>query len=100
MKTLHDPEMELFTRAIDLVAFARRTGYEPRPSDGALGVTVLDHPNQDRIVVAKRPDGPWIYASIVDYEPRRPGEAAERAFSRLHRCIDRAKDRDPSWSSW
>jgi hypothetical protein len=51
MKT-HDPELEEFKRTIDLVEYAKKTGYEPRPNDGALGLTVLDHPNGDRVVVA------------------------------------------------
>jgi hypothetical protein len=74
MATRHDPELEQFKRSIDLVEYAKKTGYEPRPNDGAHGLTVLDHPNRDRIVVARSPSGPWIYASVTDYEPRAPGE--------------------------
>jgi hypothetical protein len=91
--TRHDPELEPFKRSIDLVEYAKKTGYEPRPNDGAHGLTVLDHPNRDRIVVARSPSGPWIYASVTDYEPRAPGEPAEHALSRLRHCIDRAKDK-------
>jgi hypothetical protein len=72
MKT-HDPELEELKRAIELVEYAKKTGYEPRPNDGALGLTVLDHPNGDRIVVARSPSGPWMYASVTDYAPRAPG---------------------------
>jgi hypothetical protein len=89
----HDPELEEFKRAIDLVEYAKKTGYEPRPNDGALGLTVLDHPNGDRIVVARSPTGPWMYASVTDYAPRAPGEPAEQALSRLRHSIDRAKDK-------
>jgi hypothetical protein len=93
MATRHDPELEQFKRSIDLVEYAKKTGYEPRPNDGAHGLTVLDHPNRDRIVVARHPNGPWIYASVTDYEPRAPGEPAADALSRLRHSIDRAKDK-------
>jgi hypothetical protein len=94
MNKLHDPELEQFKRSIDLVDYAKRAGYEPRAQDGAPGLTVLDHPNRDRIVVARRsPSGPWIYASVTDYEPRAPGEPAADALSRLRYSIDRAKDK-------
>jgi len=92
MKT-HDPELEQFKRTVDLVDYARRTGYELRPNDGAVGLAVLDHPNRDRIVVGRHPDGPWIYASVPDYALRPPGEPAAHALSRLRHCIDRATDR-------
>ena len=94
MKT-HDPELEQFKRSVDLVEYARRTGYELRPNDGAVGLTVLDHPSRDRIVVGRHPDGPWIYASVPDYALRPPGEPAAHALSRLRHCIDRATDRGP-----
>jgi hypothetical protein len=89
----HDPELEELKRTIDLVEYAKKTGYEPRPNDGALGLTVLDHPNGDRIVVARSSSGAWMYASVTDYAPRGPGEPAEQALSRLRHSIDRAKDR-------
>jgi hypothetical protein len=92
MKT-HDPELERFKRTLDLVEYAQKTGYEPRPHDGAPGLTVLDHPHRDRIVIARSPHGPWIYATVADYEPRAPGESAEHALSRLRHCIDRATDK-------
>jgi hypothetical protein len=92
MTTRTDPELEQFKRSIDLVEYAKKAGYEPRPHDGVPGLTVLDHPNRDRIVVARSPGGPWIYASVTDYEPRAPGEPESQALSRLRRSIDRAKD--------
>jgi hypothetical protein len=92
MTTRSDPELEQFKRSIDLVEYAKKAGYEPRPHDGVPGLTVLDHPNRDRIVVARSPGGPWIYASVTDYEPRAPGEPESHALSRLRHSIDRAKD--------
>ena len=93
MATRHDPELEQFKRSIDLVEYAKKAGYEPRPNDGAHGLTVLDHPNRDRIAVARIPSGPWIYASVTDYAPRARGEPAEQALARLRHSIDRAKDK-------
>jgi hypothetical protein len=93
MNKLHDPELELCKRTVDLADYAMRAGYEPRPQDGAPGLTVLDHPNRDRIVVGRHPDGPWIYASVPDYALRPPGEPAAHALSRLRHCIDRATDK-------
>jgi hypothetical protein len=93
MTVRHDRELEQFKRTIDLVEYAKKAGYEPRAQDGAPGLTVLDHPNRDRIVVARSPSGPWIYASVTDYEPRAPGEPAADALSRLRYSIDRAKDK-------
>jgi len=93
MTTRHDPELEQFKRTVDLVDYAKKAGYQPRPQDGASGLTVLDHPNRDRIVVARSPGGPWIYASVTDYAPRAPAEPAEQALSRLRHAIDGAKDK-------
>jgi hypothetical protein len=93
MLPTHDPELEQFKLSIDLVAYARSAGYTPRPSEGARGLTVLDHPNRDCIVAGQIPDGPWIYASVPDYAPRAAGEPAEQALARLHQCINRTKDR-------
>ena len=83
MNKLHDPELELFKRTVDLADYAKRAGYELRPQDGAPGLTVLDHPNRDRIVVGQHPNGPWVYASVPDYTLRAPGEPAEQALARL-----------------
>jgi hypothetical protein len=93
MNKLHDPELELFRRTVDLADYAKRAGYAPRPQDGAPGLTVLDHPNRDRIVVGQHPSGPWIYASVPDYTPRAPSEPAEQALARLRSAIDCAKDK-------
>jgi hypothetical protein len=93
MNKLHDPELELFKRSVDLVDYAKKAGYEPRPHDGAPGLTVLDHPNRDCIVVGKSPTSPWIYASVPDYVPRAPGEPSEQALSRLRHAIDRTGDK-------
>jgi hypothetical protein len=93
MNKLHDPELELFKRSLDLADYAKRAGYQVRPEDGAPGLTVLDHPNRDRIVVGRHPNGPWIYASVPDYTPRARSEPAEQALARLRGAIDRSRDK-------
>jgi hypothetical protein len=93
MNKLHDPELELFKHAVDLVDYAKRAGYALRPQDGAPGLTVLDHPNRDRIVVGQHPNGLWVYASVPDYTLRAPGEPAAEALARLRSAIDRSQDK-------
>jgi len=93
MNKLHDPELERFKRSVDLADYAKRAGYQVRPEDCAPGLTVLDHPNRDRIVVGRHPNGPWIYASVPDYTLRAPSEPAEQALARLRGAIDRSRDK-------
>jgi hypothetical protein len=93
MNKLHDPELELFKHSVDLADYAKRAGYELRPQDGAPGLTVLDHPNRDRIVVGQHPNGLWVYASVPDYTLRAPGEPAAEALARLRSAIDRSQDK-------
>src|SRR5208283_5023183 len=93
MAVAHDPELQECKRTIDLLEYVKRAGYEARRGDGGRGLTVLDHPNRDRIVVAKSPSGVWIYASVPDYEPRAAAEPPERAFERLRACIARSRDK-------
>jgi hypothetical protein len=93
MNKLHDPELELFKRTVDLADYAKRAGYKLRPQDGAPGLTVLDHPNRDRIVVGQHPNGLWVYASVPDYTLRAPGEPAADALARLRGAIDRSPDK-------
>jgi hypothetical protein len=93
MNKLHDHELELFKRTVDLADYAKRAGYELRPQDGAPGLTVLDHPNRDRIVVGQHPNGLWVYASVPDYALRPQGEPAEQALARLRSAIDRSQDK-------
>jgi hypothetical protein len=93
MTLAHDPELHRFKHTIDLLEYAKKAGFEPRRSDGGKGLTVLDHPNRDRIVVAKSPGGAWIYARVADYEPRAANESPEKAFERLRASIARSGDK-------
>ena len=88
-----DPELEHFKRTIDLVAYAKKAGYEPWPDAVGSGLTVLDHPGRDRIAVAQTPSGVWIYASVGDYQPRAPHESGAHALARLRGCIQGARDK-------
>jgi hypothetical protein len=93
MNRAHDPELEQFKRTIDLVDYAKKTGYQARPHELSHGLTVLDHPSRDPIVVARSPSAGWIYASVADYEPRSQSESAEHATARLRESIRRATDK-------
>jgi hypothetical protein len=93
MAIAHDRELQEFKRTIDLLEYVQSAGYEPRRGDGGRGLTVLDHPNRDRIVVAQSPSRVWIYASVPDYEPRAATESPERAFERLRACIVGSRDK-------
>jgi hypothetical protein len=89
----HDPELEEFKRSIDLVEYAKKAGYQPRPFDVGTGLTLLDHPNGDRMIVAKTRSGEWIYAGARDYSPpRHPGESPGDALARLRLHIRRTRD--------
>jgi hypothetical protein len=76
----------------NLLDHAQRVeGYSLRPSDGGQGIAVLDHNgHRDRIAVAQRSDGRWIFAAVPDYRPREQGEHPMQAFGRLRECIERA----------
>ncbi|MGH7439823.1 MAG: hypothetical protein ACRENE_29395, partial [Polyangiaceae bacterium] len=93
MNKLHDPELEQFKRNVDLVYYARQAGYEVRPDDGVPGLTVLEHPNRDRIAVARAPAGPWVYASVPDYALKAADEPPEQAMARLCRSIGGSQDK-------
>jgi hypothetical protein len=91
----HDPELEQFKRSIDLVEYAKKAGYDPSPLSAGPGVRLvqLDHPSGDRVLVAQRPSGDWIYAAVPGYEPRVSGESAEHALARLRASVDRSTDK-------
>ncbi len=88
-----DPELEQLKRTVDLTEYTKRAGYRPKPLDVGLGLTLLEHPNGDNIVIGKRRSGEWIYASVPDYEPRIPDESPEQARARLRASIERSKDK-------
>jgi hypothetical protein len=88
-----DPELQSFPYRIDLIAFAKHTGYELQARAGGDGLTLLEHPNRDRIVVARCPDGAWIYASANRHDPRGPDETPGEAARRLRDCIARTSDK-------
>ena len=88
-----DHELERFKRDINLIDYAKRAGFEPSRGQGGEGLTFLEHPNRDAIVVARNRGGQWIYASVPDCPPRAPGESAERAEERVRASIARTRDK-------
>ena len=78
---------------VDLTEYTQRAGYRPKPLDVGLGLTLLEHPNGDKIVIGRRRSGEWIYASVPDYEPRLPDESTDQARARLRASIERSKDK-------
>ncbi len=88
-----DSELERFQRDISLRQYAEKAGFEPRPREEAPGLTILEHPNRDAIVVARDGRGRWIYAGIADCAPRAPGETGAHALERLRVCIARTSDK-------
>jgi hypothetical protein len=93
MSASRDLELERFKRTINLVEYAKRLGYEARTDDLGRGLTVLDHPKGDRLVVAQTATAGWIYAAVSDFGPRAPGESTEDMLARLRRCIVRSKEK-------
>jgi hypothetical protein len=90
---MSDPELEALKRSVHLAEYARSVGYEPRARDSTPGVTVLEHPHtHDRVAVARTQRGPWIFASLPDYEAPPGDESADRTRERLRDCIVRSRD--------
>ncbi len=92
MTPRHDRELQEFKKSIDLVEYAKKAGYEVRPFDVGTGLTLLDHPNGDAMIVARTRSGEWIYAGASNYTPRRPGESPDDALARLRLHIRRTRD--------
>jgi hypothetical protein len=88
-----DPELEHFKRTLDLVAYAKKAGYEPRPEPVGFGLTVLDCPGRERIAIAQAPSGVWIYALVSDYQHRGAHESEAHALARLRGCVLGSRDK-------
>jgi hypothetical protein len=93
MKARHDPELEQLKRSVDMIEYAKQAGYRTKEHHSSNGLTVMEHPNQDRIVVARAPDGAWIYAGVSDYRPKDRDEKSEVALARLRGAIVRSPDK-------
>lgn len=59
-------ELEAFKREIDLTEYAAACGYELDRAASSRCSAVLVHGSGDKIVVAKDPDGHWIFFSVRD----------------------------------
>jgi len=93
MAAANDGELEQLKCSVDLARYAKAAGYEPSGDEPGRGLTLLQHPSGDRIVVARSAGGQWIYASVTDYVPRAQCESAELASKRLKACIARSTDK-------
>ena len=93
MNARHDPELEQLKRSVDMIEYAKQAGYRTKEHHGSHGLTVMEHPNQDRIAVARAPDGAWMYAGISDYRPKDRDEKSEEALARLRDTIVRSRDK-------
>jgi hypothetical protein len=93
MAAAHDRELEQVKCSIDLAQYAKAAGYQPSGDKAGRGLTLLQHPSGDRIVVARSASGQWIYASVTDYVHRGQGESAELASKRLRARIARSTDK-------
>jgi len=57
--------------------------------DSAYGVTVLANDQlNDRVAIARKPDGRYIFAQVTDYAARRDDESRHHAFTRLRTSIE------------
>ena len=61
-------ELEVFKRDIDLVQYAAAAGYELDRRASSRGSAALRHPNGDKIIIAREPEGHWVYFSVRDDE--------------------------------
>jgi hypothetical protein len=59
-------ELEVFKREIDLVRYAAAIGYEIDRGGSSRSSVTMRHPNGDKIIIARNPDGHWVYFSVRD----------------------------------
>ncbi|MCL2448081.1 MAG: hypothetical protein FWD17_03945, partial [Polyangiaceae bacterium] len=74
---------------VDLPDIAQKLdGYSLRPRDSGWGISVLENAElNDRVAMARKPDGQWIFAAVPNYAFRADHEPPDEAFARLHRSI-------------
>ncbi len=61
-----DEELEQFKSHINLSEFAAGRGYALDKRESSRNSAVMRHPDGDKIIIARRPDGTWIYFSVRD----------------------------------
>lgn len=61
---MFDPELESFKTAIDLRAYAVGEGYLLDQKESWRGSAVMRHPNGDKIIISRKPDGHYTFFSV------------------------------------
>jgi hypothetical protein len=61
---MFDPELECFKTAIDLRAYAASDGYALDRKESWRGSAVMRHPNGDKIIISRKPDGHYTFYSV------------------------------------
>jgi hypothetical protein len=61
---MFDPELESFKTAIDLRTYAASQGYALDRNESWRGSAVMRHPNGDKIIISRQPDGHYTYFSV------------------------------------
>jgi hypothetical protein len=79
---MFDPELELFKTSIDLRGYAASEGYTLDKKESWRGSAVMRHPNGDKIIISRKPDGHYTFFSvrgdddcgtIIDFIQKRKG---------------------------
>lgn len=61
---MFDPELESFKSAIDLRVYAAGEGYVLDQKESWRGSAVMRHPNGDKIIISRKPDGHYTFFSV------------------------------------
>jgi hypothetical protein len=89
-------ELEVFKRDIDLVQYAGAAGYDLDRKASSRSSAALRHPNGDKIIIAREPEGHWVYFSvrddqdhgtIIDFVQRRRGLSLGEVRQELRRWL-------------
>src|SRR5580704_118300 len=63
---MFDPELETFKTSIDLRAYAATQSYLLDRKESSRGSAVMRHPNGDKIIISRKPDGHYTFFSVRD----------------------------------
>lgn len=63
---MQDDELERFKTGINLSEFAAARGYALNRRESSRNSAVMEHPNGDKLVIARQEGGIWVYFSVRD----------------------------------
>ncbi len=63
---MQDDELERFKTGINLSEFAAARGYALNRRESSRNSAVMEHPNGDKLVIARQEGGAWVYFSVRD----------------------------------